>query len=110
MRGDTPGKSFQYSDLLRDLEGFDPWLARPGLTPRPNDRIYEAFEVLRRVEEASRQDRETGTYAATRSAESCHSVIDWGHHRRGGWSRFLMQQDSARSESEAVAARPDGSP
>ena len=52
-----------YSDILHRLEGFDSWLARLGLTPRPNDRIHEAFKFLRRAEELSRKGQETGTYA-----------------------------------------------
>lgn len=54
---------FKYSDLLRRLEGFDPWLTSLGLTPRPNDRIHEAFKILRRAEEASRKGNETGIYS-----------------------------------------------
>ena len=61
-------ESFSYSDLLRDLEGFDPWLTRLGLSPRKNDRIHEAFEFLRRAEEASRKGRETGNYTNVQPA------------------------------------------
>jgi hypothetical protein len=52
----------KYSDLLNRLEGFDAWLSGLGLAVRPNDRIHEAFKVLRRAEEASRRGRETGIY------------------------------------------------
>jgi len=55
-------ETFKYSDLLLRLEGFDVWLTRLGLTPRPNDRIHEAFKILRKAEEASRKGRETQTY------------------------------------------------
>jgi hypothetical protein len=55
-------EKLRYSDLLDRLEGFDPWLTRLGLTPRPNDRIHEAFKVLRKADEASRKGRETGIY------------------------------------------------
>jgi hypothetical protein len=57
---------FTYSDLLDRLEGFDQWLTRLGLTPRPNDRISEAFKVLRKAEEASRKAHETGIYSDIR--------------------------------------------
>lgn len=53
---------FKYSDLLLRLSGFDAWLTRLGLTPRPNDRIHEAFKILRKAEEASRKGRKTGDY------------------------------------------------
>lgn len=53
----------RYSDLLCGLGGFDAWLTRLGLTPRRNDRIHEAFKVLRRAEEASRKGHETGMYS-----------------------------------------------
>lgn len=52
----------KYSDLLLRLEGFDPWLRSLQLVPHPNDRIHEAFKVLRKAEEASRRGRETGIY------------------------------------------------
>jgi len=52
----------KYSDLLSHLEGFDRWLTSLGLALRPNDRIHEAFKVLRKAEEASRRGRETGNY------------------------------------------------
>jgi hypothetical protein len=55
-------ETFKYSDLLLRLEGFDAWLTKLGLTPRPNDRIHEAFKILRKAEEASRKGRETGAY------------------------------------------------
>ena len=55
--------TFKYSDLLQDLEGFDPWLASLGLRPRSEDRIHAAFKVLRRAEELSRKGRETGIYS-----------------------------------------------
>jgi hypothetical protein len=55
-------ETHNYSDLLNRLEGFDPWLSSLGLTPRPNDRIHEAFKVLRKAEEASRRGRETEIY------------------------------------------------
>jgi hypothetical protein len=54
--------TFKYSDLLLRLEGFDPWLSSLGLTPHLNDRIHQAFKILRKAEEASRRGRETGTY------------------------------------------------
>jgi hypothetical protein len=38
-------------ELLQRLEGFDAWLTSLGLTPRPNDRIHEAFKILRKAEE-----------------------------------------------------------
>src|SRR3569833_2490156 len=53
---------FSYSDLISRLEGFDPWLSGLGLTPSSNDRIHEAFKILRRAEEAIRRGRETGVY------------------------------------------------
>ncbi len=53
-------ETFKYSDLLLRLAGFDAWLTRLGLTPRPNDRVHEAFKILRKAEEASRKGRETG--------------------------------------------------
>ncbi|HET6843015.1 MAG TPA: hypothetical protein VFK06_15275 [Candidatus Angelobacter sp.] len=56
-------ETFKYSDLLLRLAGFDAWLTRLGLTPRPNDRIHEAFNIFRKVEEASRKGRETGIYS-----------------------------------------------
>jgi len=55
-------ESFKYSDLLLGLEGFDHWLRSLGLTPHLNDRIHEAFKILRKAEEASRIGRETGVY------------------------------------------------
>jgi len=55
-------ETFKYSDLLVRLTGFDEWLTRLGLTPRPNDRIHEAFKILRKAEETSRIGRETGVY------------------------------------------------
>ena len=54
--------TFKYSDLLLRLEGFDPWLSRLGLTPYPDDRLHQAFKVLRAAEEASRRGHETGVY------------------------------------------------
>ena len=81
-------ESFQYSDLLQIWRDSTPSSLDQDSRRDRMTGSYEAFEVLRRVEEASRQGRETGTYAATRSAKSCHSVIDWGHHRRGGGSHF----------------------
>jgi hypothetical protein len=54
---------FRYSEILCRLEGFDRWLTSLGLTPRPNDRIHEAFKALRRAEEASRKGQETGIYS-----------------------------------------------
>jgi hypothetical protein len=53
----------KYSDILRRLEGFDQWLVRLGLTPRPNDRIHEAIRFLRNAEELSKKGKETGHYA-----------------------------------------------
>ena len=58
--------TFTYSDLLRRLNGFDPWLTSLGLTPRPNDRMHEAFKIFRAAEEASRRGRETGVYTDIR--------------------------------------------
>src|SRR5215469_711210 len=55
-------ETFKYSDLLLGLAGFDAWLTRLGLTPRPNDRIHEAIKILRKADEASRNGRETGSY------------------------------------------------
>lgn len=55
-------EKLRYSDLLDRLEGFDPWLTRLGLAPRPNDRIHAAFKILSKAEEASRRGRETGAY------------------------------------------------
>jgi len=55
-------ESFNYSELLQHLKGFDAWLTSLGLTPRPNDRIHAAIEVLRRAEELIRKGRETGVY------------------------------------------------
>jgi hypothetical protein len=57
-------EAFKYSDLLQRLDGFDAWLMRLGLTPRPNDRIHQAFQVLRRAEAASCHGRETGAYVS----------------------------------------------
>src|ERR1035437_8716356 len=54
---------FKYSDLLQQLEGFDAWLTSLGLTPRPNDRIHAAFQVLRRANKVSRRGHETGIYS-----------------------------------------------
>jgi hypothetical protein len=56
-------KTIGFSDLLNRLEGFDQWLINMGLTPRPNDRIHEAFKVLHRAEQASRQGQQTGRYS-----------------------------------------------
>jgi hypothetical protein len=56
-------EKFKYSDLLNRLEGFDSWLTRLGLTPRPNDRIHQAFKVLHRAAQASREGHETGVYS-----------------------------------------------
>lgn len=61
--------SFKYSDLLLRLEGFDQWLRSLGLTPHLNDRIHEAFKVLRKAEEASRRWRETGGYTDIQSKD-----------------------------------------
>jgi len=55
-------ETIKYSDLLLRLAGFDAWLTRLGLTPRPNDRIHKAFKILRKAEEASQKGRETGAY------------------------------------------------
>jgi len=55
-------EKFSYSDLIKRLEGFDPWLSRLGLTPRSDDRIHAAFNVLRRAEEAIRRGHETGVF------------------------------------------------
>jgi hypothetical protein len=56
-------ESFTYSELLRRLDGFDAWLIRIGLTPRPNDRVHEAIKMLRKADAASRKGRETGIYS-----------------------------------------------
>jgi hypothetical protein len=56
-------EKLRYSDLLDRLEGFDAWLIKLGLTPRQNDRIHEAFKVLRKAEELSRKGQQTGEYA-----------------------------------------------
>jgi len=56
-------EKLKYSDLLRRLDGFDAWLIKLGLTPHPNDRIHEAFKVLRRADELSRMGQQTGKYA-----------------------------------------------
>lgn len=56
-------ETFKYSELRQDIEGFDAWLTSLGLTPRPNDRIHEAFKVLRRADKASRKGRDTGIYS-----------------------------------------------
>jgi hypothetical protein len=56
-------ESFSYCDLLQRLEAFDAWLISLGLTPRPNDRVHEAFKVLRKANDASRKGRETGNYS-----------------------------------------------
>ena len=55
--------TFTYSDLLRRLDGFDPWLRNLGLTPRLDDRLHQAFKILSMAEEASRRGRETGVYS-----------------------------------------------
>ncbi len=62
-------ETFKYSDLLRRLAGFDAWLTSLGLTPRPDDRIHEAFKILRRAEEASRKGQETGNYIDIRPGD-----------------------------------------
>jgi hypothetical protein len=62
-------ESFDYSDLLQHLEGFDAWLTSLGLRPRRNERIYKAIEVLRRAEEVSREGRETGIYSDIRPGD-----------------------------------------
>jgi hypothetical protein len=54
--------SVKYSEILQRLEGFDAWVASLGLTPRPDDRVHQAFQFLRRAEEASRRGQETGEY------------------------------------------------
>ena len=51
-----------YSKMVSRLEGFDPWLVSLGLKPVPNDRIHEAFKLLRKADEASRIGHETGKY------------------------------------------------
>jgi len=71
--------TFKYSDLLLRLEGFDPWLNSLGLTPHPNDRIHEAFKILRKAEVASRRGHETGIYTDIQP-EDCLS----GFRRSGG--------------------------
>src|SRR6185437_7455522 len=62
-RGGAPVESFNYSDLLQRLRGFDAWLTSLGLRPRPDDRIHAAIRVLRRAEDVSRKGRETGIYS-----------------------------------------------
>lgn len=52
-----------YSNLLRRLDGFDPWLSSLGLTPRLDDRLHQAFKILKIAEGASRKGRETGVYS-----------------------------------------------
>jgi hypothetical protein len=54
---------FKYSELLQFLSGFDPWLLEIGMTPRADDRIHQAFKVLRKAEEASSRGRATGVYS-----------------------------------------------
>lgn len=56
-------EAFKYSELLQSLDGFDPWLLEIGLTPRADDRIHQAFQVLRKAEEASSRGRATGVYS-----------------------------------------------
>jgi len=56
-------EAFKYSELLQSLDGFDPWLLESGLTPRADDRIHQAFQVLRKAEEASRRGHATGVYS-----------------------------------------------
>jgi hypothetical protein len=68
--GNETMERFNYSDLINRLEGFDPWLSSLGLTPRSNDRIHEAFKILRKAEEAIRRGRETGVYTNI-------SPVDW---------------------------------
>jgi hypothetical protein len=60
---------YKYSELLHHLKGFDAWLTRLGLTPHPNDRIHEAFKILRKAEEASRKGHETGIYSDIQPAD-----------------------------------------
>jgi hypothetical protein len=61
--------SFKYSEILRRLQGFDPWLTSLGLTPRLDDRIHQAFQFLRRADEASRRGLETGEYVEIRPGD-----------------------------------------
>ena len=56
-------ETLKYSDILRRLEGFDPWLRNLGLTPRNNDRIHQALSVVRMAQEATRKGQETGKYS-----------------------------------------------
>lgn len=56
-------QKFTYSDLLSNLQRFDPWLVGLGLKPHPNDRIHKAFDVLRFAEHATRRGRESGEYS-----------------------------------------------
>jgi len=56
-------ETFGYAELLHRLEGFDAWLSSLGLTARSNDRIHEAFKILRKAEYASRKGKETGIYS-----------------------------------------------
>jgi hypothetical protein len=55
-------EAFKYSELIQRLEGFGAWLTGLGLTPRPNDRIHQAFQILGRADEASRRGQEMGEY------------------------------------------------
>lgn len=50
----------KYRDLLQDAEGFDDWLIRLGLRVKKNDRIHQAFDVLRTAQAATQKRRGTG--------------------------------------------------
>jgi hypothetical protein len=52
-----------YAELLEGLQQFDPWLTSLGLKPCPSDRIHQAFGVLRKADQASRNGRETDVYS-----------------------------------------------
>ncbi len=60
-------ETLRYSDILRRLEGLDPWLRSLGLTPRNNDRIHQALSVVRMADEATRKGHETGQYSRLQS-------------------------------------------
>lgn len=55
-------KRITYSQIIKNLEGFDPWLVGLGVKPVASDRIHKAFNILRRADEASRRGHETGKF------------------------------------------------
>jgi len=61
--------TFRYSEILQHLQGFDAWLTGLGLTPRPNDRVHQAFQFLRRAEEASCHGQDTGEFVEIRPGD-----------------------------------------